>query len=337
MLVVAPELLASTLDCGLLLLAKDRDSDGRAARAVESNLHRLLVELFTETNALSDLLRITRGVRLGKLRTHREDVSRSKPVLRRGDGFFFIGPAASPHRWLFLEVQTSVSLKKVKNLPVSFEMARARYPKLKGDVVIITVGADVARFFDTHPFRVDGPLGTTRILHVVRIDLSTKHAERLLDPRRPYLGVLAVAATREAKEALEVAERAIEIAKRVGGSLGNALADDILAAANEAVRRKLEEKMQRQGFRSPFLRKLVRTEVSKAKRQAKAQGREEGKALGAAESLRGSLDKILRFRSIAVTDELRRRIDSETEITRLDRWVDRALTASTASEIFADA
>jgi hypothetical protein len=172
-------------------------------------------------------------------------------------------------------------------------------------------------------------LGTIRILHVVRIDLSPRHAERLLDPRRPYLSVLAVAAAGDGSSALEVAERALEIAKQHGGALGNALTDDILLAANESVRRELERQMHRQGFRSPFLRKLVGTEVTKAKR--------EGRKEGAVKTLRAALYKVLHARTIALTDDLRRRIDSEGDMARLERWHDAAITASTAADVFMDA
>jgi hypothetical protein len=306
-----------------------------AGGEVPSNLHQVLVELLTETNALADLLRVTRGVRVGPLRINNADVSRSKPVERRGDGFFLVGHPSRPRGWLFLEVQTAPSLTKVANLPVSFEMARARHRGIEGDVVLVCVGEAVGRFFDKHPFRVEGPLGTQRTLRVVRIDLSPRHAKRLLDARHPYLSVLAVAAARDGRSALNVAERALQIARRERRS-ANTLTDGILLAANDSVRQELERKMERQGFRSPFLRKLV----TKATRAARATGRAEGEAKGkriAVGTLRAGLKRVVESRSIELSATQRGRIDRETDLAQLQRWFNNALTASTAADVFGDA
>ena len=62
------------------------------------------------------------------------------------------------------------------------------------------------------------------------------------------------------------------------------------------------------------------------------QGIAEGEARGKAEAVL----KLLNARGLAPTDEQRRQVTSSTDPVQLDLWFDRAITASTAAEVFAD-
>ena len=62
------------------------------------------------------------------------------------------------------------------------------------------------------------------------------------------------------------------------------------------------------------------------------QGIAEGKAEGKAEDVR----KLLDARRLAPTREQRQQVTSCTDPAQLDLWFDRAITASTAAEVFAD-
>ena len=62
------------------------------------------------------------------------------------------------------------------------------------------------------------------------------------------------------------------------------------------------------------------------------QGIAEGEAKGKAEAVL----KLLDARGLAPTSEQRRQVASSTDTAQLDLWFDRAITASTAAEVFAD-
>lgn len=62
------------------------------------------------------------------------------------------------------------------------------------------------------------------------------------------------------------------------------------------------------------------------------QGIAEGEAKGKAEAVL----KLLDARGLAPTDEQRRQVTASTDAAHLDLWFDRAITASTAAEVFAD-
>ncbi|MFM9448379.1 hypothetical protein [Streptomyces acidiscabies] len=60
--------------------------------------------------------------------------------------------------------------------------------------------------------------------------------------------------------------------------------------------------------------------------------REEGRAQGQARSILRLLDG----RGVPLSEADRERIESCADLTVLDRWLDRAITATTADEVFAE-
>ena len=94
--------------------------------------------------------------------------------------------------------------------------------------------------------------------------------------------------------------------------------------ASDAARQFLEAMMKTSEYEKTF--------VEKIHDQGKAEGLAEGKAEGKAEGVL----KLLDLRHLAPSMEQRQRIASCTDAAQLDRWFDRAATADTADEIFAD-
>ena len=90
--------------------------------------------------------------------------------------------------------------------------------------------------------------------------------------------------------------------------------------------------------KKPTLRAILRRVISEEKRrmyisvydEMRAEGKAEGKLLGKLEFLIQLLGK----RGFVLDDELRARIDRCTDEAQLQRWFDRALTATTAAAIF---
>ncbi|MGP9019201.1 hypothetical protein ACT1U9_12390 [Streptomyces sp. BR1] len=69
--------------------------------------------------------------------------------------------------------------------------------------------------------------------------------------------------------------------------------------------------------------------------EARAEGRAEGRAQGIAESRAEDILHVLDHRGVDVPDEARERIATCGDLDALSRWFDRAITATTAEEIFA--
>ncbi len=298
-----------------------------------STVHEVLVELLTETACLSDLLRVARGGRVPRLVPADPNLSEVRPIELRADGFFLAGSASKPKGWVVLEVQTSVDPDKLRTVPLGLEMAQARYRGVRGDVVLVTVDEKVARWFDRHRFAYEGPLGTRRTLSVVRVDLTRVPRRKLLDTRWPNLGLLAVVANRKGPAARQVAEKALQNAAEQPGPWSAWIADAILHVVDAKVREALEDTMHKHGYRTPFLRDAYNEGEAKGEAKGQAKGRVEGKV----EQARSALLRVLAKRSLVITDVQRDRIAAETDLARLDRWHDAAVTAQTVAEIFADA
>ena len=66
--------------------------------------------------------------------------------------------------------------------------------------------------------------------------------------------------------------------------------------------------------------------------QGRAEGRAEGETRGEAKMLL----RVLAARGFAVTDDVRERVVGCTDAGRLETWADRAVTASSITEIFSD-
>jgi hypothetical protein len=71
---------------------------------------------------------------------------------------------------------------------------------------------------------------------------------------------------------------------------------------------------------------------AEGEREGRAEGERQGRALEA----RAALCKVLAARSLPVTDDVRARIARESDLARLESWLDAALTASTIGDVFRD-
>jgi hypothetical protein len=98
----------------------------------------------------------------------------------------------------------------------------------------------------------------------------------------------------------------------------------IMKLASDAARQFLEAMMTTSEYEKTF--------VERIHDEGEAKGKAVGKAVGKAEDLL----KLLDSRRLAPSAEQRQQVAGCTEVTQLDLWFDRALTASTAAEVFAD-
>ena len=97
--------------------------------------------------------------------------------------------------------------------------------------------------------------------------------------------------------------------------------DLIEAALSEAARKAFEMLPQNYEFQGPTYKK--------AKLEGRLEGRLEGQAVMAASVL-----DVLDARSISVSDEVRQRVQSSTDLDQLREWIRRAAVITTADELF---
>jgi hypothetical protein len=281
--------------------------------------HEVLVQVLHEDGVLAEVLRRTHGLKVGVVVPSDPNLSKVKPTEWHGDAFFVGGDPQSPERWLILEAQTSVDKEKLRTIPLSLELARDRYRGVPGDVVLVTAGAQVARWFDRHPFSYEGPLGTKRTLSVIRVNLTRVPVAKLLDARRPSLALLAVAAHAKGArpKARRVASRALEVARKSRGAVASGMVDAILQLVDAKLRRELEEVMEREGYRTDWL--------------------QEAYLKGEAGEARRALVRVLTKRGFKLTTKIEARIGAEKDLLRLERWLDAAITATSLAKVFTDA
>jgi hypothetical protein len=94
----------------------------------------------------------------------------------------------------------------------------------------------------------------------------------------------------------------------------------IMTLASDAARQILETIMKTGEYEKTFVDRI----------------RDDGKAEGKAEGKADSVLKLLERRHLVPSQEQRQRVASCTDIAQLDLWFDRAVTASTATEVFTD-
>ena len=70
--------------------------------------------------------------------------------------------------------------------------------------------------------------------------------------------------------------------------------------------------------------------------EGRAEGRAEGRTEGRATEARLLLHKVLAARSFAVPPDVRTRIESESDVTRLESWIEAAVTAPSLGDVFRD-
>jgi len=94
----------------------------------------------------------------------------------------------------------------------------------------------------------------------------------------------------------------------------------ILRLASDAARQILEAMMTTSEYEKTFVERI----------------HDQGIATGKAEGKAEDVLKLLDARHLTPTQEQRQQVTSCTDAAQLDRWFDRAITAGTAAEVFAD-
>ena len=82
----------------------------------------------------------------------------------------------------------------------------------------------------------------------------------------------------------------------------------------------------------PYKSDFARRHFARGEAEGEAKGEARGEAKGEAKAIL----RVLSARGLCVPDEVRDRVIGCTDIARLERWLDRAVVAETAGDIFRD-
>jgi hypothetical protein len=253
------------------------------------------------------------------------DMSAVVPVQYLADMVVLISDAATskPVLAVIIEPQLRDSETKRYSWPVYVTTAR-QLSKCPAAVLVVlcpdpAVAAKCRQLirtghpgFDLAPIVIDaadtpgrdgaGPFLTVFAASMGGIDMATEHGARM---------VLDAMASIEVSDADRLRVAAI-----------------ILTLASDAARQTLEAIMQTSEYQKTFVERIH----DQGAAEGEAKGKAEGEAKGKAEALLKLLDK----RGLAMSDEQRGQVKDCTQIAQLDLWFDRAITASSTAEVFAE-
>ncbi len=306
-----------------------------------SALHEILVQLFRERPSLAidfvaGQLGLPLPVKAGVEILSGEIEQTSAPQHRADTVLLFGGPAREGRLGIVLEVQLTIDSAKRFAWPVYLAGIRA---KLRCPVVLVVVTPDrTVRKWASSSISL-GPggsqvqplvLGPEEIPVVTDVSVARKN---------PDLALLSVIAHGEGPEATPVGMAALVAARDLDEEKAKVYADivwTILGPRSDQV----QEALMQSGFegyeyQSEFARKYVAQGRAEGEAKGKAEGKAEGEAKGKAEGKADALLAVLAARALPLSEEQRQRILACRDLVQLDRWIARAVSVTTAAELFA--
>jgi hypothetical protein len=287
-----------------------------------SLLHEGLVNLFRNRPALGpELLREVLHAPLPafeNVRVADANLTEVVPAERRADLVLLLETDA-PRAALVVEVQLSVDPDKAWSWPVYLASLRARL-RCGVTLLVVTTDETVARWA-ARPIAMGHPglALTPLVVGPTSVPLVRDESEAERDPE---LAVLSALAHGHGPEAAEVATVALTAAGRLDDDRAALYVDLVLAHVGVGARVFLEGLMASRNYeyQSDFAKRYF------------GQGRAEGQAEGRAEALL----RILAARGLEIAADARERILSCRDLSLLDTWLTRAVTAHSASEVLGE-
>jgi hypothetical protein len=150
--------------------------------------------------------------------------------------------------------------------------------------------------------------------------------------RRPELGVLSAIAHGETENGATIASALLPAIQGLEDDRARFYYDLLYNSLNEATRRVLETMMKGYEYQSDFAKKYV----AQGRAEGRSEGRSEGRAEGRADEAARALLTVLRVRGIEVPEAARERILSQKDPERLERWLERAIVATSLAKVLDD-
>jgi hypothetical protein len=228
---------------------------------------------------------------------------------------------------VILEVQRAVDADKDYTWPLYTAAARRQH-RCGAVVLVITQEPAVVRR-TTEAISL-GPGNTFRVFVVgpdrVPIPTPEQAAER------PERAVLAALAHARSKDAVELAHRALIAASALDEDHVRLYFDRILDALGEDDRLTLETRMSigKIEYKSEFARRYYGAGLA----EGEARGVAQGVAQGAVQAKAEAVLTVLRAREVGLSEDERARILACADLDRLEVWLQRAVLATSAAELF---
>jgi hypothetical protein len=303
-----------------------------------SSEHAILVELFRARPSLAAALLRRSGLAIpGEVTA---EVSESTFPVSMADTHadvvvVFRSTDGEPRLVVVVEVQLAVDPDKPRRW-LTYHVAATERHGCDAVVLVVAANARVARWART-PHRV-GPRG--RFAPVVLGPDEVPHMAELTDAERsPELTVLSLLAHRHHADRATL-RRATSALVAEGGDRASLYFDLLQATFGPALTRAVEDLMVNGEPLSEWAKAHYRQGKAEGRVEGKAEGRVEGKAEGRvegkAEGKTESLLAILRERGVMLSVEEQRTILASTDLELLDRWIARALTASSGAELLSE-
>jgi post-segregation antitoxin (ccd killing protein) len=276
--------------------------------------HEILVDLFKNRPSLAaEILVEVLGFSLPpytEARLASTDLTEVQPAEYRADVVVVLLDRDTPIRVIIVEVQLAVDSKKRLSWPAYVTVSRAIHGCLAGLLIVAPEPAVASWCAEPIETGVPGFVLRPPVLRRTSIPVVTDAQEAA---RRPELGVLSALAHGETEQGANIAAAVLPVIQGLDDDRTRLYYDLVYNSLNEAARRALEALMKGYEYQTDFARKYV------------AQGRTE-------EAARNLLT-VLRVRGITVSDAVRDRILAEQEPERLERWLEKAVTAASVSAI----
>ncbi len=323
--------------------------------------HEVLVELFQNrpclaTELLAESLHVPQPA-YDEARLASIALTEVQPAEYRADVVVVLYHNDEPIRVNIVEVQLGIDVDKRYSWPVYLAVSREKH-RCNADLLVVAPDPVVAKWCAQRiEMGIPGFALEPPVLGRNCIPMVTDPEEA---SRRPELALLSAMAYGDSDQAIEIVDAALPAFANLDDKRSGFYLDILYDSVNEAARRLLEAKMKGYVYTSPFAvkhiqlgRDLGRDEGIKLGRDEGVKlgrdegvklgrdegvklGRDEGVKLGRDEGVKLALLTVLNARRIDVPEATRERILAETDITRLERWLEQAATASTLADVLAE-
>jgi hypothetical protein len=283
--------------------------------------HEVLVDLFKNRPSLgAELLSEALGVALPSYTEARLisiDLTQVLPAEYRADVVVLLLDGDVPIWVLVVEVQLGIDPRKRYSWPEYTTGSRAKHRCPVG-LLVVAPDPDIAAWC-AEPIEtgIPGFVLHPPVLGREAVPAVTDPAEAA---RRPELAVLSAMAHGESERAAAIAAAVLPAIGALDDERARFYGDLVLNSLNAAARRALEAMMKGYDYQSDFAKKYVA----------------QGEAHGRAEEAARNLLTVLRVRGITVPDVARERILAQKDPERLERWIEKAVTAASLGEVIDD-
>ncbi|MEA2559384.1 MAG: hypothetical protein QOH06_888 [Acidobacteriota bacterium] len=283
-----------------------------------SMAHEILVDLFRNRPALAaEILIEALGVSLPpytEARLASTDLTEIQPAEYRADIVVILLDRDRPVRVIIVEVQLAVDPRKRLSWPAYVTVSRAIHG-CPADLLVVAPDPQVSGWC-AEPIEIGVPGFVLRppVLRRTSVPVVTDLEEAA---RRPELGVLSAMAHGETEQGATIAAAVLSAIRGLDDDRVRLYYDLVYNSLNKAARRELEGMMKGYEYQSDFAKKYV------------AEGLTQGRAKEAASNLLS----VLRVRGVTVSDAIREHILSQKDPERLERWLEKAVVATSIAEV----